>query len=100
MKTIRQIRFIQVVCQICLATTAIIALAFMGAILHLYHLNHNMGMILGELFIGLGAASTLLIITIKNLRCPVCRNVFVGKEDSQWFTAKCRHCGRRSGDTH
>ena len=33
-------------------------------------------------------------------RCPVCKNVFVGKESPELFTHKCRHCGRRSGDTH
>ena len=84
----------------CLATTAMIAATFIGAILKLYHLSIAVGSILGELFIGLGTFSAILLIIIKNLRCPVCRNVFVGKEDPQWFTHKCRHCGRRSGDTH
>lgn len=100
MKTIRQIRFIQIICQLCLATTAMIAATFIGAILKIYHLSTTVGMILGDLFIVLGTISIILIITIKYLRCPVCRNVFVGKEDPQWFAHKCRHCGRRSGDTH
>jgi hypothetical protein len=100
LKTIRQIRFIQIICQICLAITAMIAATFIGAILKIYHLSTTIGMILGDLFIGLGAISAILLITIKYLRCPVCRNVFVGKEDPQWFAVKCRHCGRRSGDTH
>jgi hypothetical protein len=70
LKTIRQIRFIQIICQICLAITAMIAATFIGAILKIYHLSTTIGMILGDLFIGLGAISAILLITIKYLRCP------------------------------
>lgn len=44
--------------------------------------------------------SGVLALLLPQLRCPVCRHVFVGRgEYRELFTPTCRNCGRRSGDT-
>ena len=78
----------------------VIAAIFAGAVLELYYLETHHGNPLGQIFLANLVLCAMLWLVIRRLRCPVCRNVFVGKESPQLLTHKCRHCGRRSGDTH
>lgn len=100
MKTIRQIRAIQRLYQFTLFINIIVIAVFAGAILQFYDLSTPSGNLLTKLIIISLIVSCIFWFIIKRLRCPVCRNVFVGKESPQLLTNKCRHCGRRSGDTH
>ena len=100
MKTIRQIRLVQLSYQFFMTTNLLIATVFIGTILEFYHLHAHIGNPLSQIFVFSLVLSAMLWLIIKRLRCPVCRNVFVGKESPELLTRKCRHCGRRSGDTH
>ena len=77
-----------------------IASIFIGTILEFYVLDKHLGNKLSYIFVLNLGLSALLWMIVRRLRCPVCKNVFVGKESPELFTHKCRHCGRRSGDTH
>lgn len=98
-KTIKQIRIIQRLCQVALSITAICIAVFIGAILKAYDLKTNIGHIFEDLFVGSSLFATVLLVIIRFVRCPVCHNVYVGKQEPTLFTEKCRYCGRRSGDT-
>jgi hypothetical protein len=100
LKTIHQIRLVQISCQVFVFTNILIAGIFIGAILDFYALDKHLGNQLSQFFVLTLSVCALLWLIVKRLRCPVCRNVFVGKESPELFTRKCRHCGRRSGDTH
>jgi hypothetical protein len=100
LKTIRQIRLVQISYQFFLFSNLLIAGVFIGTILEFYELNIHLGNKLSYVFLLSLCLSALLWMIVRRLRCPVCRNVFVGKESPELFTHKCRHCGRRSGDTH
>ena len=100
MQTIKQIRTIQISCQIGLSIIVIIALIFVGAILGFYHLPTHKGNILSEVFIGIALLTSILLLVLRRARCPVCKNVFIGKTEPRWFSVTCKNCGRRSGDTH
>ncbi|MCC6374220.1 MAG: hypothetical protein IT465_05325 [Moraxellaceae bacterium] len=100
MKTIRQIRLVQISYQFFVFSSLFIASIFIGTILEFYVLDKHLGNKLSYIFLFNLSLSALLWMIVKRLRCPVCRNVFVGKESPELFTRKCRHCGRRSGDTH
>lgn len=100
MQTIKQIRTIQLTCQAGLFIIAVIALIFVGAILGFYHLSIHKGNLLGEVFVAVSLISGILLLVLRRARCPVCKNVFVGKTEPRWFSVTCKNCGRRSGDTH
>lgn len=100
MKTIRHIRLVQTIYQFFLITSTLTLVLFLGAIFKLYHLPAQHGNPLGQLFILNVVICAVLWLVIRRLRCPICRNVFVGAESPRLHTTKCRHCGRRSGDTH
>jgi len=90
----------QIASQIGLATIVIIGLIFVGAILRFYYLPIEKGNFLGELFLIDSVITGCLLLVLRRARCPVCKNVFVGKTEPRWFSVTCKNCGRRSGDTH
>lgn len=100
MQTIKQIRTIQLTCQVGLSIIVIIALIFVGAILGFYHLPTDKGHVLGEVFVAVSLITGILLLVLRRARCPVCKNIFVGKTEPRWFSVTCKNCGRRSGDTH
>ena len=87
LKTIRQIRTVQISYQFLVFIDVLITGVYVG------------GTLTNILVLSL-SLSVFLWLIIKRLRCPVCRGVFVGKESPELFTDKCTYCGRRSGDTH
>lgn len=99
MQTIQQIKLLQDVCQTCLIVCAIAAVIFLGAIVNLYPLHNTFGELLGYLFLGCASLGCVLLLIIPRLKCPVCHNIYVGKQERTLFTHTCRYCGRRSGDT-
>lgn len=100
MTTIKQIRMTQIASLIGLVIIIIIGLTFVGAILGLYHLPTEKGNFLGEIFLVDSLITGSLLLIVRRARCPVCKNVFVGKTEPRWFSKTCKNCGRRSGDTH
>jgi len=98
--TIKQIRVTQIASQIGVAIIVIIGLIFVGAIFGLYHLPVAKGNVLGDIFLLDSVITGSLLLVLRRARCPVCKNVFVGKTEPRWFSVTCKNCGRRSGDTH
>ncbi len=72
---------------------------FSGAILGLFSLESALGHFFESVLLTCITVGGILLLVIRLLRCPVCHNVFVGKQEPTLFTEKCRYCGRRSGDT-
>jgi hypothetical protein len=97
-KTITQIRVLQVICQASFLIAALCALAFLGDIFDRYSLSSSIGHPLEYTFLVSIITGLSLILIIRYLRCPVCHNVFVGKQEPILFANKCRYCGRSSGD--
>ncbi len=100
LKTIRQIRTVQISYQFLVFIDVLITGVFVGAALNFYELSKYVGGTLTNILVLSLSLSVFLWLIIKRLRCPVCRGVFVGKESPELFTDKCTYCGRRSGDTH
>ena len=100
MSTIKQIRVTQIASKIGLTIITIIGLIFVGAILKLYHLPIAQGNFLGKVFLADAFITSCLLLIVRRARCPVCKNIFVGRNEPRWFTVTCKNCGRRSGDTH
>jgi hypothetical protein len=100
LKTIRQIRTVQISYQFLVFIDVLIIGVFVGAALNFYELSKYVGGTLTNILVLSLSLSVFLWLIIKRLRCPVCRGVFVGKEYPELFTDKCTYCGRRSGDTH
>ena len=53
-----------------------------------------------EIFLVDSCITGSLLLIVRRARCPVCKNIFVGKTEPRWFSKTCKNCGRRSGDTH
>lgn len=98
-KTIAQIRLLQRLCQLSIAIATTSITIFLGAILKMYHLKSDLGHFLEDALIIATVMSAVLILVLRYIRCPVCHNVYVGKNEPTFFNDKCRYCGRRSGDT-
>jgi hypothetical protein len=90
----------QIASQMGLTVMVIIGLIFVGAILGFYHLPTTKGNFLGEVFLMDSCITGSLLLILRRARCPVCKNIFVGKTEPRWFSVTCKNCGRRSGDTH
>lgn len=98
-KTIAQIRVLQRLCQASIAIATLCIAIFLGAILKIYHLKSELGHLVEDAFLIATVIAAVLALVLRYIRCPVCHNVYVGKNEPTLFNEKCRYCGRRSGDT-
>ena len=98
-KTIAQVRLLQCLCQASIAISTICVAIFLGAILNIYHLKSELGHLVEDVFLIATVMAGVLVLALRYIRCPVCHNVYVGKNEPTFFNEKCRYCGRRSGDT-
>ncbi len=93
--SIQGIRYIQIICQACLA---IGLFSFLTVLLINPHRLPVSPRILLDIAMAGGVAGGLLLLVLGQLRCPVCRFRFTGRESKSYFTPTCRNCGRRAGD--
>ncbi len=98
-KTITQIRMLQRLCQASIAIAGLCISVFLGAILKVYQLKSELGHLVEDAFLASSVIAGVLVLVLRYIRCPVCHNVYVGKNEPTLFNEKCRYCGRRSGDT-
>ncbi len=98
-KTIAQIRVLQRLCQACIAIATTCIAIFLGAILKIYHLKSELGHLVENALLTTTVLAGILVLILRYVRCPVCHNVYVGKNEPTLFNDKCRYCGRRPGDT-
>ncbi len=98
-KTIAQIRILQRLCQASIAIAGTCIAIFLGAILQIYHLKSALGHLVENAFLITTVLAGVLVLVLRHIRCPICHNVYVGKNEPTLFNEKCRYCGRRSGDT-
>lgn len=93
--TIRGIRNTQLLCATNLVVFVIALLITVGQII----LDIHGFSWAGHALIVSGSLSGLLLLLLTQLRCPVCKTVFIGRRSRLYFTPTCRNCGRRAGDT-
>jgi hypothetical protein len=98
-KTITQIRVLQRLCQTSITIAVTCIAIFLGAILKVYFLKSELGHVVENVFLITTVLAGVLILVLRYVRCPVCHNVYAGKNEPTLFNEKCRYCGRRSGDT-
>ena len=96
-KTIAQIRLLQRLCQASIAIATICVAIFLGAILNIYHLKSELGHLVEDALLASSVIAVVLVLVLRYVRCPVCHNVYAGKNEPTLFNEKCRYCGRRSG---
>ncbi|PTQ91199.1 hypothetical protein [Agitococcus lubricus] len=96
--TIQQIRLVQIICQISVSVSAISVLIFAAAILRIFHLSVETGVVIQDIFVASTVASAILILVVRRLECPVCANRFIGETHPSLFTKVCKHCRRGVGE--